>query len=126
MEFLGWTNQSYINDFTKGFKIYLHEKGQFWPGLEMDSIGQTKSIYIPGNTEVWGSFTAAQKINLNKNTAPCVDDHDYSFTNCMKEYVARKAGCHLDWVDKHSNEKMGPCKSWEEVQTYKATLGAIR
>ena len=83
----GFANQTYAKDHTKGFQIFLHEKGQFWPGLEMERIGQTKSIYIPTKTEVWGTFTATQKINLATQSAPCVMDPSYSYTQCIFKYV---------------------------------------
>ena len=91
-------NNSNTNDLTKGFEIYLHEKDQFWPGMEMEHIGQTKSLYIPTKTEVWGSFTAVRKINIAKKSAPCVKDPGYSYTRCMLTHLATTAGCHLDWV----------------------------
>ena len=85
---LGRVNQSYVADHTKGFKIYLHEKGEFWPGMEMENIGQTKPIHVPTNTEVRGTFRVVQKINLDKDSDHCVEDTGYSYTKCMKDYVA--------------------------------------
>ena len=57
-------NNSVVYDYTKGFKFYLHERGQFWRGIEMDSIGQTQAILIPTRSEVWGTFRAVKKTNL--------------------------------------------------------------
>ena len=111
-------NTSLRVDFTKGFYIFLHEKGQFWPGLDMERIGQSKSIYIPIKTEVWGSFTSVHKTNLYKDSTPCIMDNEYSFTYCMKNYLAATAGCHLDWVETtgHTMGKHNPCVTWEEVR----------
>ena len=97
----------------------------------MEYIGQTKSILIPVKTEVWGSFTVVHKTNLDKATAPCKEDPQYSFTECMKDYVAAAAGCHLDDLvatrqtdvdnkDGHNNHP--PCVTREQVQRYANTL----
>ena len=80
----------------------------------MDRIGQTQAILIPTRSEVWGTFRAVQKINLAKQSAPCVTDPDYSYTQCMLDYVASTAGCHLDWVNTgHSDHEA--CTSWDQV-----------
>ena len=31
----------------QGYNIYLHDKGQFWPGLEMDRTGLSKQLFVP-------------------------------------------------------------------------------
>ena len=122
--------QSYVNDSTKGFKIYLHEKEQFWPGLEMERIGQSKSIYIPTKTKVWGTFTAAQIINIDKKSAPCVTDASYSYTRCVKNYVASTAGCHLDWADQGQGIDVGVdfdrCETPDQVLRYHSVLASVR
>ena len=67
--------------------------------MEMESIGQSNSIYIYTKKEVWGSFAVVQKINLHKQSAPCVMDPTYSYTRCMLNHLATTAGCYLDWVN---------------------------
>ena len=67
--------------------------------MEMESIGQSNSIYIYTKKEVWGSFTVVQKTNLDKQSAPCVMDPNYSYTRCMLNHLATTAGCYLDWVN---------------------------
>ena len=119
-------NQRYPDDHTntKGYEVYLHERDQFWPGIEMERIGQTQKIYIPLKTEVWGSFTMVQKTHLGVS-APCVTDSGYSYTRCMKDYVAASAGCHLDWVDKDNNNHYGqydPCVTQDQVGLQNFTL----
>ena len=117
-------NNSNTNDLTKGFEIYLHEKDQFWPGMEMEHIGQTKSLYIPTKTEVWGSFTAVRKINIAKKSAPCVTDPSYSYTRCMLTHLATTVGCHLDWVSPAAGQP--PCLTWDQVLSYNSALGTVR
>ena len=118
-------NQSYVADHTKGFKIYLHEKGEFWPGMEMENIGQTKPIYVPTKTEVRGTFKVVQKINLDKESDHCVEDTGYSYTKCMKEYVATTSGCHLDWVEPKYLGIHFPCVTRDQVLGYQNTLTKI-
>ena len=122
----GRVNQSYVADHTKGFKIYLHEKGEFWPGMEMENIGQTKPIYVPTKTEVRGTFKVVQKINLDKESDHCMEDTGYSYTKCMKDYVATTSGCHLDWVEtKNSGIHNHPCVTRDQVLRYQITLTKI-
>ena len=65
---------NYKDDFTEGFKIFLHERGQFWPGMEMERSGQTGEILVGTGREVRGSFTLLQKHNIDRPSAPCVQD----------------------------------------------------
>ena len=97
----------------------------------MEYIGQTKSILIPVKTEVWGSFTVVQKTNQNKPTALCEEDPQYSYTECMKDYVAAAAGCHLDDLvatrqtdadRSNGDHNRPPCVTREQVQKYATTL----
>ena len=82
----------------------------------MEHLGQTKVVYVPTRTEVWGSFTAMQKINLDKRSAPCKTNPDYSYTQCMMNYVASTAGCHLNVIDDDKDSyNVGPCVSSEQV-----------
>ena len=98
----------------------------------MERIGQTKSIYMPTKTEVWGTFTATQKINLATQSAPCVMDPSYSYTKCIFEFVASDAGCHLDWVNlmAENNFNTSPdhsfCATKSQVLRYQTTLTKVR
>ena len=94
----------------------------------MEHIGQTKSIVIPIKTEVWGTFTAAQIINIDKKSAPCVTDASYSYTRCVKNYVASTAGCHLDWVDQGVNVGVDydQCVTSDQVLLYHSVLASVR
>ena len=97
-----------VNDFTKGFEIFLHEKGQFWPGLEMEPVGQTKPVYVGAGREVRGSFTAVQRTSLDTAAAPCVAEPGYSLTACMEEHLAARAGCRLDWAEPDQGGTISP------------------
>ena len=113
----GPLNTSYQIDFTTGYYVYLHERDQFWPGLEMEQIGQTK-LYIRTNTELKGHFTVIHKKSLDKTSAPCVSDDSYRYTNCIKDYVAITAGCHLDLVDNtaYNSKDHDKCITKEQVR----------
>ena len=94
----------------------------------MERIGQSKSIYIPTKTEVWGTFTAAQIISIDKKSAPCVTDASYSYTRCVKKYVASTAGCHLDWVDQGIALEIyfNRCETPNQVLRYHSVLASVR
>ena len=49
--FEGDIKHTFVNDNYEGFKIYLHEKGQFWLSSPLEKLGQSKGLFIPLNTE---------------------------------------------------------------------------
>ena len=77
---------NYKDDFTEGFKIFLHERGQFWPGMEMERSGQTGEILVGTGHEVRGAFTMLQKHNIDRPSAPCVQDPG-KLTLCAKSLL---------------------------------------
>ena len=82
----------------------------------MERIGQAKSLFVPTKTEVWGTFRAAKKTNLAKKSAPCVTDPNYSYTQCMMDYVTSTVGCHLDWVhNANGDSDHEACTTWDQV-----------
>jgi hypothetical protein len=99
---------------VQGYYMYLHEKDQFWPGLEADQVGIAKPILLHVGDELKGSFVLNEKFYLYKPSAPCVSDPFYSYKNCMFAHIARLSGCHLDWVSP-LNEKYSPCTSKEQL-----------
>ena len=40
-----------VDHYYEGYRVYLHEKGQFWPSDKMEKLGQTEGLFIPLNTE---------------------------------------------------------------------------
>ena len=118
---LGNIGDNFEDDWAEGYKIYLHEKGQFWPGLEKEFLGLDNSIFLKLNKELRGSFNMKEKILLNKPSSPCIEDPSYSYTQCMFQFVANMAGCHLDWVTSLSEEHPR-CTSTEQVLTYNENL----
>ena len=113
-------------DCTFGYKIYLHERGQFWPGVDMARLGQTESIYLKTKTRIDGKFRLLQRKVLNTPARPCEEAESYSFTRCVLEFVAGRVGCHLDLVGTHRLPQYPPCRSLEEIEEYSHLLEQIK
>ena len=65
--------------------------------------------------ELKGSFTVTEQISLNKDSAPCTDDPNYSFSKCIKTYITKCIGCRLDWFNPALKAKISPCTTREQV-----------
>ena len=113
--YLGLPSTSLLTDFTRAFDIYLHERNQFWPGNDMERVGQTKNIDLELNNEIWGTFSTSQIKKLNKAEEPCVEQEDYSLTTCLMEFVASSTGCYLDWGQTFRSDISPPCRSLQEI-----------
>ena len=105
-----------------GFNIYLHDKGQFWPGLEMGRIGLSDQMFLPKNIEWEGSFQVRRKTLINKKDNPCSEDPNYSFRDCILTWVAKDAGCHLDWFSPSPSNGSLPCTKREDIGKYNDAL----
>ena len=101
-----------------GFKIYLHERGQFWPSVSLFRLGQTEAIYVRTDTLYEGNFRLINRRILNTPARPCVEDDTFSFTECMMEFLARRVGCHLDWVGTWTLLQYPPCSSLQELRQF--------
>ena len=121
---LGDRESRYDLDLTYGYKVFLHERDQFWPGVDMERLGQTKAIYLNRQTLTTGDFSVVQRKVLNTPTKPC-QEKEKSFTKCMLEYVARRVGCHLDWVGTHSLPQYPPCQTLAQLGNYSDVLDTI-
>ena len=109
-------------DHTYGYKIYLHERNQFWPGADMFRLGQTQRIYLNIKTLLRGNFKLVKRRTLNTAARPCVEDNSFSFTSCMMEFVARRIGCHLGWVGRYRFPEYPSCKTLMELIKYSELL----
>ena len=123
---VGDKDSNHFKDLTYGYKIYLHERGQFWPGVNMARLGQTESIYLKTKTRINGDFRLVERRVLNTLARPCQEDESYSFTRCMLEFVAGRVGCHLDWVRTYKLPKTTPCSTLEEIEEYSNLLEEIK
>ena len=107
----------------RGFVIYLHEKGQFWPrpGLE-DSIGQSKGIKLERLNELIGQFEFAKFDVLNRDEY-CTEAENYSFTDCIHAYIERETSCKINW-NKISEEDS--CSENIDLKKYQTFLKFIK
>ena len=119
---LGQLGDSHSKNLLDGFKIFLHEKGQFWPGLETERIGMSEVISVNTKKDLTGFFTFSETTSLDRPEAPCERDTAYSYRECMLEYVARSTGCYLGWFNKSLISELKKCSSSEDVLAYGAAL----
>ena len=71
----------------------------------MQRLGQTKSIYLKTKHQIIGDFVQTKRKTLNTQARPCEEDNEFSFTDCVLEFLARKVGCHLDWVGNYRKDR---------------------
>ena len=117
----GQPSNNLIDDHTRGFEVFLHEKDQFWQGSDMENIGQTKPIDFEINNEVRGTFLLVQSRKINTKEEPCEERRDHSFTKCISNFADRRAGCELNWVESNYPRvypPFPPCKSWSDILLY--------
>ena len=88
-------------------------------------LGQTKGIYLRLRTATFGDFHLIERRILNTPSRPCKEDDSFSFTGCMMEFIARRVGCHLDWVGRRKNLQYPPCLSYQEVSRYSDFLSSL-
>ena len=113
-------------DFSFGYKIFLHERGQFWPGVDMTGLGQTDSIYLKTKTLTAGNFQLVERRVLNTPARPCQEAESYSFTRCLLEFVAERVGCHLVLVGTQRLPQYPPCRRLEEIEAYSDLLEEMK
>ena len=87
-----------MNDSLRDFKVYLHEKNQFWPSPDLNAIGQSKVVSLRKVTEAELKFSII-KMKMIPDPSVCEDDPKYSFTGCVQDWVKSKTGCGPDWQD---------------------------
>ena len=106
--------------------MFLHERGQFWPGDDLTRLGQTDSIYLKTKTRMDGNFQLVERRVLNTPARPCEEDKSYSFTKCVLEFVAGSVGCHLNLAGTHRLPQYPPCRSLGEIEEYSNLLEEIK
>ena len=122
--FLAQTEDTYETSLLKGYMVYIHEKGQFWPGLQMERLGQTKPIFLEPGMELKGSFIVNVKMHMSKDTMQCTSAPNYSYTSCIVSYIARSVGCHLDWVGSLT-VNMPRCTTVHQILAYQDKLVSV-
>ena len=91
----------------------------------MENIGQAGHIDLQLNTEIWGSFTVSQITKLNKVSEPCEEDEEYSFTECLMEFVAHSTGCYLDWGLTFTSANYPVCTTLQQITSMEKLLYRI-
>ena len=109
-----------------GYKVFLHERDQFWPGGDMVRLGQAKAIYVNIRSLTVGEFSVVQRKILNTPAKPCQERDELSFTRCLMEFVARRVGCHLDWLGTFAFPQYPPCQTLEQLKEYSNVLENIK
>ena len=85
-------NPNYLD---KNYKIFIHERGQFWPRYNMMSFGQPDPLTLSPNKELEISFSINQITKLSKKGKECVEEEEYSFTRCLHDYAISTSNCHI-------------------------------
>ena len=62
----------------------------------METLGQYGYINILPNREITGTFSVQTKDNINKQSQPCNSDIQYSYTDCLRNYVRKITKCNFD------------------------------
>ena len=119
-------------DYTYGYKIFLHERGQFWPGGDMSRLGQTDSLYLNTKTLTFAQFQLIRRRTLQSGVEPCQEEEEgeeegesYSLTRCLLQFVARRGGCHLDWLGGDTKTNYPTCSSLSDLKIYSDTMEEV-
>ena len=123
--YLGEGESGRKTDLTLGYKIYLHERGQFWPSPALERLGQSQPVNLETKTLLVGEFQLVERWILNTPARPCVEEESFSFTECLLEFIARRAGCHLDWVGTFNLPDYPPCQSLHQLEQYSDLLDEL-
>ena len=62
----------------------------------METLGQYGYINILPNREITGTFSVQTKDNINKKSQPCNSDIQFSYTDCLRNYVRKITKCNFD------------------------------
>ena len=100
---------------NEGYFLYLHEEDQLWPSKKDVPTGQSDPIFLPMGTDLEGSFTLTKKTSLNKESAPCTNEQEYSFSSCTKQYIALLIGCELDWFSQTKTTDLPACSTRRQL-----------
>ena len=66
-------------------------------------------MFLPVETELEGSFTVTEKTRLSQESAPCEEDQNYSFSDCIAMYIARLVGCKMERFSLFLGSELSQC-----------------
>ena len=81
----------------------------------MFSFGQSSMITIAPDTELQIEFSIKQIDKMKTKERSCIEDDNYSATECLKEYLETKTGCRISWFN--SSTTQSHCSS-ESLASY--------
>ena len=87
------------------FSIYIHDQKYFLISGNPYSIPQiSKALMLAKDMRTFVDYQyifVTKHKKINRKDAPCNDVEDYSFTKCIRTYVAKKTGCRTKWDEEH-------------------------
>ena len=102
-----YDDYDYYDDSDENYKdydIFLHEKGQFWPRLDMMSFGQPDPIQLEYKKELQIVFSIKEITTFNLEEDRCIDNEEYSFTKCLQDYAVSKTNCSITFMQNEQQE----------------------
>ena len=99
------TESIIINLVPQNYYVYLHDPDFFlftinplaMPTTEVDLQSAVQMMNAPSLGLI---LEMVQVENLDRPGAPCNPSHDYKFTTCVKQSLAKIVNCTLPWNDK--------------------------
>ena len=89
----------------------------------MRMIGGTDALMKSMREEHQCSFLLTQKTMIDRPSAPCSENPDYSFTSCIFTFIENSVGCQLDWFGSSTaRDLMADCHSREQIRAYYNTM----
>ena len=65
----------------------------------MFSFGQSSMITIAPGTELHIEFSIKQIDKMKTKERSCIEDDNYSATECFKKYLETKTNCRISWFN---------------------------
>ena len=82
---------------------------------DMFSFGQSSMITIAPDTELHIEFSIKKIDKMKTKDRSCIEDDNYSATECLKKYLETKTGCRISWFN--SSKTQTGCRS-ESLASY--------
>ena len=108
----GLENRMYfmINNITwlysRTYDLFLHERGQFWPRLDMFSLGQSDPVKLELNSDVEVIFTLNKISTINSKRRPCIEGNNYSFTECVQNFAVKETKCNIGYFEVNKDQEL--------------------
>ena len=77
--------------------IFIHDPDYFLFSDNPLALPNNMQMLAPRPGRLYYSIVLREHSKLNTPSSPCMEEHDYSFTTCVKEALSRTVGCRLPW-----------------------------